>query len=81
MLCYNIIFGTSNRIQVSLLRQQSAEKDNLLKTTEVVQLQLRQQIAEKDQFIESLQEGFRQLKDQFIQVVRSEKDEMRQQID
>ena len=81
MLCYNIIFGTSNRIQVSLLIQQSAEKDNLLKTTEVVQLQLRQQIAEKDQFIESLQEGFRQQKDQFIQVVRSEKEEMRQQID
>ena len=80
-LCYNIIFSTSNHIQVSLLTQQLVEKDDLLKTTEVVQLQLRQQIAEKDQFIGSLQEGFRQQKDQFIQIVRSEKEGLRQQID
>ena len=75
-----MIFGPPNYIQVSLLTQQSAEKDNLLKTTEAVQLQLRQQIAEKDQFIEGLQEGFRQQKDQFIQMVRSEKEGLRQQI-
>ena len=66
---------------MTLLTQQSAEKDDLLKTTEVLQLQLRQQIAKKDQFIESLQEGFRQQKDQFIQIVRSEKVGLRQQID
>ena len=66
-------------MQVSLLTQQSAQKDNLLQAAEAVQLQLRQQQIQKDQVIQRLQSENKWLKEQ-KESLHSETEGLRQQI-
>ena len=66
-------------MQVSLLKQELAQKDKLLLAAEVVQPQLRQQQIQKDRVIQELGQQIVE-KDRLIQSLQNDKEGLRQQV-